>query len=158
MKILLAAALVAASAAHAQSPMTWKLATGYRAKSFHTQNIAQLAREVEQVLSQYIKEPLVTVMPGGFVGLYSEQVRVVGEATEPQALPYRTGMTLLDVMIAVGGLTEFADGNKAVLSRPADGKWLKTVVRLDDLVRDGDIEANLPVQPGDVLLIPESWF
>ena len=118
----------------------------------------QLAREVEQVLSQYIKEPLVTVMPGGFVGLYSEQVRVVGEATEPQALPYRTGMTLLDVMIAVGGLTDFADGNKAVLSRPADGKWLKTLVRLDDLVRDGDIDANLPVQPGDVLLIPESWF
>ncbi|MCU0935914.1 MAG: polysaccharide export protein [Gammaproteobacteria bacterium] len=118
----------------------------------------QLAREVEQVLSQYIKEPLVTVMPEGFVGLFSEQIRIVGEASKPQALPYRTGMTLLDVMIAVGGLTDFADGNKAVLTRQVEGKWVKTLVRLDDLVRDGDIDANLPVQPGDVLLIPESWF
>ena len=118
----------------------------------------QLAREIEEVLGTYIKEPLVTVIVGGFVGVYQTQVRVVGEATEPTALPYRDKMTLLDLMIAVGGLTEFADGNKARLVRFIDGKQHEAIVRLDDLIKDGDISANLPVAPGDVLIIPEAWF
>jgi polysaccharide export outer membrane protein len=118
----------------------------------------QLAREVEQVLATYIKEPLVTVIMSSFVGRYDEQIRVVGEATKPQALPYRANMTLLDVMIAVGGLTDFADGNKAVLTRSVEGKQVQTRLRIDDLIRDGDISANLPMRPGDVLMIPESWF
>jgi polysaccharide export outer membrane protein len=118
----------------------------------------QIAREIEDVLATYIKEPLVTVIVGGFVGPYSEQIRVVGEAANPQALPYRVNMTLLDVMIAVGGLTEFADGNRAILWRMAEGQERQTRVRLEDLIEDGDLSANVPVRPGDVLIVPESWF
>ena len=118
----------------------------------------QLAREVEQVLSTYVKDPLVTVILGDFVGVFDTQVRVVGEASQPRALPYRTHMTVLDVMIAVGGLTEFADGNKARLVRTVDGQQHEAVLRLDDLIRDGDISANVAVAPGDVLIIPQAWF
>ncbi len=118
----------------------------------------ELAREIEKVLSTYIKDPLVTVIVSNFQGTFSRQVRVVGAATEPKALPYRDEMTLLDVMIAVGGLTEFADGNKARLVRTVGDRTETAVVRLDDLLRDGDISANVPVAPGDVLIIPEAWF
>jgi len=118
----------------------------------------QLAREIEQVLSKYIRDPLVTVMVGGFQGMYDQQVRVVGEAAKPQALPYKTGMTMLDVMISVGGLTEFADGNDAHLVRMVDGKEREMTVRLDDLLKDGDISANVQVAPGDIIIIPEAWF
>ncbi|MCU0298612.1 MAG: polysaccharide export protein [Candidatus Nanopelagicales bacterium] len=118
----------------------------------------QLAREMEQILSQYIKEPLVTVMMGGGAGPYDQQIRVLGEATNPQALSYRFGMTLLDLMIAVGGISDFAAGNRAVLVRAIDGKVMQTTVRLDDLIRDADISANVPMRPGDILIIPESWF
>lgn len=118
----------------------------------------QLARELEEVLSTYIKDPLVTVIVGGFTGRYDEQVRVIGEAAEPQALPYRVNMTLLDVMIAVGGLTEFADGNKALLARKVEGETVQSRVRLEDLIRDGDISANVDIRPGDILIIPEAWF
>ena len=118
----------------------------------------QLAREIEAVLGQYIKEPLVTVIVGGFVGTYDEQIRVVGEAAKPQALPYREGMSLLDLMIAVGGITDFAEGNQAIIVRNVDGKQLQANVRIDDLIRDGDIYANVPMMPGDILIIPESWF
>jgi polysaccharide export outer membrane protein len=118
----------------------------------------QLAREIEEVLGTYIKEPLVTVIVGGFSGVYDTQVRVLGEATSPTALPYRDQMTMLDVMIAVGGLTEFADGNKAQLVRVIDGEQHQARVRLEDLIKDGDISANVPVAPGDVIIIPEAWF
>ncbi|MFT5174290.1 MAG: polysaccharide export outer membrane protein [Gammaproteobacteria bacterium] len=118
----------------------------------------QLAREIEEVLGTYIKEPLVTVLVSGFQGVYSTQIRVLGEASKPIALPYRDNMSVLDVMIAVGGLTEFADGNKALLVRVVEGKQQQAVVRLEDLIKDGDISANVPVAPGDVLIIPEAWF
>jgi len=119
---------------------------------------SELAREIEEVLATYIKEPLVTVMVGGFRGAFSTQIRVVGEATQPQALPYTDEMTLLDVMISVGGLTEFANGNKATLLRNVDGKSSTAVVRIEDLLEDGDISANVAMAPGDVLIIPEAWF
>ncbi len=118
----------------------------------------QLAREVEEVLSTYVKDPLVTVIVGGFVGVFDTQIRVVGEAAQPRSLPYSARMTMLDVMIAVGGLTEFADGNKARLVRTVDGKRHEAIVRLNDLIKDGDISANVPVAPGDVIIIPEAWF
>ncbi len=118
----------------------------------------QLAREIEVVLSQFVKEPLVTVIVQGFSGVYDEQIRVVGEATQPRALPYRTNMTILDVMIEVGGLTEFADGNEARLVRQTGSGRLQARVRLEDLLRDGDITANVPVAPGDIVIIPEAWF
>ena len=118
----------------------------------------QLARDVEEVLGTYIKEPIVTVMVSGFVGPYSEQIRIVGEAANPQAIPFREKMTTLDVMIAVGGLTEFAAGNRASIVRVVDGKQKAYQVKLEDLLRKGDINANVDIKPGDVLIIPESFF
>ncbi len=118
----------------------------------------QLARDIERVLASYLKDPLVTVMVSGFVGPYSQQIRVVGEAAAPRVLSYRENMSVLDVMIAVGGLTEFASGNKATIVREVEGKRQQFIVRLDDLIRDGDISANVPVLPGDILIIPESWL
>lgn len=118
----------------------------------------QLARDMEKELSIYVKNPVVTVMVGGFVGPYEEQIRVVGQATNPQALPYRDQMTLLDLMIAVGGLTEFADGNKSIIVRVIDGEWQQFGVRIDDLINGADISANTYVLPGDILIVPESWF
>jgi polysaccharide export outer membrane protein len=94
----------------------------------------------------------------GFVGNYSEQIRVIGQAAKPQALSYRRNMTLMDVLIAVGGVTEFASGNRASVIRTVDGRQQKLNVRLDDLIKDGDISANVPMRPGDVLVIPESFF
>ncbi|MDD5330803.1 MAG: polysaccharide export protein [Sulfuricella sp.] len=117
----------------------------------------QLARDVEKALSKYIQEPVVTVIVNGFVGPYSEQVRVIGQAAKPQALPYRQNMTVLDVLIAVGGITEFADGNKASILRSAGGNQ-QFNVRLSDLIKDGDVSANVEMRQGDVLIIPESWF
>lgn len=118
----------------------------------------QLARDIEKVLGEYIKEPIVTVMVGGFVGPYSEQIRIIGEAANPQAIPYRQNMTLLDVMIAVGGITEFAAGNKATIVRVVDNSQQEYRVKLNNLVRDGDISANVDMLPGDILIIPESFF
>jgi polysaccharide biosynthesis/export protein len=118
----------------------------------------QLARDVEQALANYLKEPLVTIMVRGFVGPYSQQIRVVGEAGTPQVLSYREKMSLLDVMIAVGGLTEYAAGNKATVVRGVGKQQRQFSVRLDDLIREGDISANVPMLPGDILIIPESWF
>lgn len=116
-----------------------------------------LARDIEKALSKFIRDPVVTVIVTNFVGPYSEQIRVIGEATRPQTLPYRQKMTMLDVMIAVGGLTEFADGNSARILRTSEGNKIYTV-RLKDLVKRGDVSANVDVKPGDVLVIPESWF
>jgi polysaccharide export outer membrane protein len=118
----------------------------------------QLARDMEKELSVYVKNPVVTVMVNGFIGPYDQQIRVVGQATNPQALPYRDQMTLLDLMIAVGGLTEFADGNKSIVVRVIDGEWQQFGVRIDDLINGADISANTYVLPGDILIVPESWF
>ena len=115
-------------------------------------------RQIEKRLAKYIRAPIVTVIVTEFVGTYGKSVRVIGEATKPQALPYRENMTLLDVMIAVGGLTDFAAGNRAKLIRRQGGKTVEYSVRLEDLIKGGDIKANRRVLPGDILLIPESIF
>ena len=118
----------------------------------------ELAREIEQKLGAYVQDPLVTVIVTDFVGPFTQQVRVVGAAAEPQAIPYRANMTALDVMIEVGGLTEFAAGNRATLIRTEDNEQKQYRIRLDDLVKDGEISANVEMRPGDILIIPESFF
>lgn len=117
-----------------------------------------LARDIEVVLSEYVRSPVVTVIMQGFQGTSQQQVRVVGQAAEPQALQYRQGMTVLDVVIAVGGLSEFAAGNRAKIIRELDGESVEIRVRLDDLLNKGRIEENIRMLPGDVLIIPESVF
>jgi polysaccharide export outer membrane protein len=117
----------------------------------------EIARDVEKALSKYVRDPIVTVIVTGFVGPYSEQIRVVGEAAKPQFLPYKQKMTLLDVMIAVGGLTDFADGNSASILRAAEGDK-QYAVRIKDLIKRGDLSANVEMKPGDVLIIPQGWF
>jgi polysaccharide export outer membrane protein len=120
---------------------------------------AALAAELQDKLKPYIIDPLVTVIPTQFVGLFTRQVRVIGEAAQPRALPYRSSMTVLDVMIDVGGLTRYADGDRAVLVRQAAGGQQQSYrVKLDSLVRDGDITQNVDVQPGDILIIPQRLF
>jgi len=119
---------------------------------------AELARDLEAELATYLRDPLVTVIVDRFVGTFREQIRVVGEATSPQAMLYNDSMTLLDVMIQTGGLTDFADGNNATLVRVVDGKQEEYRLRLDDLIRDGDISANIDMRPGDVIIVPEAWF
>lgn len=116
-----------------------------------------LARDIEEALSKFIREPVVTVIVTDFKGPYSEQIRVVGEAAEPQTLPYVQKMTLLDVMISVGGITDFAAGNRATILRTAEGNKQYSV-RIDDLIKRGDVSANVEMRPGDVLIIPQSWF
>ncbi len=117
----------------------------------------QLARDIEKKLATFVRDPIVTVIVTGFVGPYSEQIRVVGEAARPQFLPYKQKMTLLDVMIAVGGLTDFADGNRASILRGSESNKQYSV-RLKDLIRRGDVSANVEMRPGDILIIPQSLF
>lgn len=120
-------------------------------------NPTELARDLERALAKYIRDPVVTVIVTSFLGPSNEQIRIVGEAARPQAVAFRQNMTLLDVIIVAGGLTDFADGNNAVLVRGSEqNKQYK--VRLGDLVRRGDISANVDVRPGDVLIIPQGWF
>lgn len=119
---------------------------------------SELSREIETQLADYVQDPLVTVTVGQFVGTFPQQVRIVGEATEPKAIPYRANMTVLDVVILAGGLTEFADGNNTTLVRSEDGTQKEYRVYLDDLLEDGDISANLPLLPGDILIVPETFF
>jgi polysaccharide export outer membrane protein len=117
----------------------------------------ELERDMEKALSKFIRDPVVTVVVTSFVGPTNQQIRVIGEAATPQILPYRIQMTLLDVMIAVGGITDFADGNAASIYRVADG-GKQYSVRLRDLVKRGDLTANVDMRPGDILIIPQSWF
>lgn len=119
---------------------------------------SQLSRDLETALAEYVRSPTVNVIVTQFVGAYGDQIRVVGQAQEPKSLPYRANMTVLDVMIAVGGLAEFAAGNRAVIMRREGDKQLRIPVRLTDLLNDGDISANVTMRPGDVLVIPESRF
>ncbi|MEQ8516780.1 MAG: polysaccharide export protein [Chromatocurvus sp.] len=118
----------------------------------------ELARDIEEAYAEYVRQPVVSVIVNGFVGVPEQQVRVVGEATTPSSVPYRQHMTLLDLMIAVGGMTEFAAGNKSVLVRTHNGQQRSYGIRLDDLLRDGDISANMAMMPGDIVIISESWF
>ncbi|WP_279247658.1 XrtA/PEP-CTERM system exopolysaccharide export protein [Candidatus Marimicrobium litorale] len=118
----------------------------------------QLARDVEAAYSEYVRQPVVSVTVTGFEGVPDQSVRVMGEAVDPQQITYKKHMTLLDVMIAAGGLTEYAAGNKSVLIRLVDGKEVSYNLRLDDLVKQGDISANLSIMPGDIVIIAESWF
>jgi polysaccharide export outer membrane protein len=118
----------------------------------------QLARDIEARLRMYVVDPTVTVIVSGFVGPYTQQVRIVGEASQPKALPYRANMSVLDAMIEVGGLTTFAAGNRARLVRTVNGQQTTATIRLEDLLKDGDVSANTPLQPGDIIIIPQSFF
>jgi len=118
----------------------------------------QLARDMERQLSAYVRDPVVTVIVSGIVGPYSQQVRVIGQAANPQAIPFRENMTALDVMIAVGGLTDFAAGNRASIVRVVNGENRQFGVRLNDLVNRGDISANVQMLPGYILVIQETRF
>jgi polysaccharide biosynthesis/export protein len=119
----------------------------------------QLAKDIGEKLSEFLQDPKVTVLVTNFVGPFDRQIRVVGEAARPQTIPFRRNMSVLDVMIQVGGLTEFAAGNRAVIVRKDDkGKQISYRVYLDDLLKDGDVAANAYVLPGDILIIPQSWF
>ena len=118
----------------------------------------ELARAIEDAYAKYVKHPVVSVIVGGFAGVPTQQVRIVGEASRPMKIPFSKHMTLLDVMIEVGGLTDFAAGNKAVLIRRGESASEHYRLRLEDLLEDGDISANLAMQPGDIIMIPESWF
>ena len=120
-------------------------------------NPSEVARELEKGLSKLLRDPSVTVIVGNFQSTYSEQIRIVGEAARPQAVPFRQDMTVLDVMIQAGGLTDYADGNAAVLVRGAE-KGKQYSLRLKDLLKRGDISANAPVLPGDIIIVPQSWF
>jgi polysaccharide biosynthesis/export protein len=116
-----------------------------------------LARDIEKALAKYLRDPVVTVIVTEFQGPYDQTIRVIGEAAKPATLAYRQNMTVLDVMIAVGGLTDFANGNAATILRTAEGGKVYSV-KLRDLVRRGDFSANVDVKPGDILIIPQSWF
>src|SRR5579864_9621649 len=118
----------------------------------------QLARDIEGRLKRYVQDPIVTVIVTAFNGPYARQVRVVGEAAHPQAIPYRDNMTLLDVMIASGGLTLYAAGNRSTIVRTVDNKEASFRVRIADLIKDGDVSANVQMLPGDILIIPQAWF
>lgn len=118
----------------------------------------ELARDIEVALANFVQDPLVTVIMTGFVGTYEQQVRVVGAATNPQAIPFRANMTLLDVMISVGGLAETAAGNRATLIRVVEGEQREFRVRLDSLIKRGDISANVAMLPGDIVIIPETFL
>jgi len=118
---------------------------------------SELGRELEKALGKVLRDPVVSVLVTQFQGVYADQVRIVGEAAKPQAVPFRQNMTVLDVMIQVGGITDFADGNSAVLIRGAEsGKQYS--LRLKDLLRRGDISANAAIVPGDIIIVPQSWF
>lgn len=119
---------------------------------------SQLAKAIEHELQKYVKEPTVTVMVTGFVGPPDRQIRVIGEVAQPLALPYKANLSLLDVMIASKGLTRFAAGNRAVIVRREPDGPRSYNVRLDDLLKDGDISQNVEMQPGDTLFVPQAWF
>ena len=119
---------------------------------------SSLARDMEEVLAVYVKSPKVNIIVSGFQGIAGDMIRVVGQAQNPQAIAYREGMTVLDVMIAVGGLGQFAAGNKAKLIREENGESVEYRIRLNDLINKGEMKENVRMQPGDVIIIPESFF
>jgi polysaccharide export outer membrane protein len=118
----------------------------------------QLAREIEKELAKFIRDPLVTIILAGGLGPYYEQIRVIGQATKPQAVTYKENMSLLDLIIQVGGLGQYASGNRSIIIRKVNGVQQEFRVRIEDLIDGGDISANVSVLPGDILIIPESYF
>jgi len=118
----------------------------------------QLARDIEDRLKKYIKDPNVTIMVTSFTGPPLRQIRAIGEVAQPLAIPYHVELSLLDVMIATKGLTRFAAGNRALIVRQEPAGPRTYNVRLDDLLKDGDVTQNVPMQPGDTLYVPQSWF
>jgi polysaccharide biosynthesis/export protein len=118
---------------------------------------SQLARDIEKSLAEYVKSPKVNVVVMGALSIFS-QVKVIGQVKTPQALPFRDGMKVLDAILAVGGLGQFAAGNRAHLVRTENGKQTEIKVKLDALVNGGDMTQNLALKPGDVLVVPESRF
>ena len=122
------------------------------------QTPTMLSREIEKRLAKYVTDPIVTVMPSSFVGPFAQQVRVIGEAVTPKALPYRANMTVLDAMIEVGGLTKYAAGDRATLVRTVNDVQESHPVHLNSLIKDGDIESNVALAPGDILIIPQTYF
>lgn len=119
---------------------------------------SQLGKDIQARLTDYLRDPNVTVMVKSFVGPSDSMVRVIGEAAQPLAVPYRDGMTLLDVLIAANGLTRYAAGDRAQVVRRGNGQNQVIPVRLAALLRDGDIGQDIPMRPGDTLVIPQSWF
>ena len=121
---------------------------------------AQLADDIKKALTQYIEDPLVSVMVDKFQGTYSQQVRIVGATEKPASIPYRANMTLLDAMIAVGGLSEYAAGDRARLVRQdrTTGRQVEYDLKIARLLKKGDTSANVKLEPGDVIIIPESMF
>lgn len=120
---------------------------------------AQLADNISHRLTEYVKDPRVTVIVKNFVGPLDQQIKVIGEASEPQAIPYRDGLRVLDVLVATKGLTKYAAGNRAlVVRREPNGQTEDIHVHLADLINDGDMSQNIRLQPGDTLIIPQSWF
>lgn len=118
---------------------------------------SQLARDIETVLAEYIRSPQVNVIVTNPVSAFS-QVKVIGQVAQPQSLPYREGMRVLDAILAAGGLTEFASGNRGKIVRKVDGKDVELRVRIEDLVNKGAMKHNLELQPGDVVVVPQSFF
>jgi polysaccharide export outer membrane protein len=118
----------------------------------------QLGHDIEARLKKFVADPIVTVIVSNFVGAYSEQIRIVGEAVTPKSIPFQAHMTVLDAMIAAGGLTPYAAGNRAKIVRHVDGKEVDLNVRLSDLLKNGDLGANTDLRPGDILIIPQSYF
>ena len=118
----------------------------------------ELARDIEGVLSEYIRSPQVTIIVQSFVGTFQSQVRVLSAVSNPGSYPFRDGMTLFDVLIEAGGLTEFAAGRRGRLRRDVDGEQEEIKVRLDRLMEEGDLNENLPLQRGDVIVVPEAIF
>ena len=131
---------------------------------------SQLARVMEKALAKYVRDPQVVIMVGGFQGVYSQQVRIIGQLSgggvggggsahySAKAFPYKKDMTLLDLVIQIGGLGQYADGNRASIIRNIDGEPQHFGVRIDDLVDDADLTANVKILPGDIVIIPEAFF
>jgi len=118
----------------------------------------ELGHDIEARLKKFVADPIVTIIVSNFVGPYSQQVRIVGEASTPKSIPYQAHMTVLDAMIASGGLTPYAAGNRAKIVRSVGGKEIDVTVRLSDLLKNGDLSANTDLQPGDIIIIPQSFF
>lgn len=117
-----------------------------------------LADDIKQALTKYVKDPVVTVIVQSTQGGGGSRVVVIGAVTQPRAIAYRAGLTVLDVMVEVGGLKEFAAGNRAKLIRKSESGTTEIPLKLSDLLEDGDQTANAVLQPGDVIRIPERWF
>lgn len=118
---------------------------------------AQLARDVEKVLAEYVRGPQVNIIVTGAVSTYN-QVSALGQVKSPRSVPYRDGLTVMDLLLQVGGLTDFASGNRAKIMRQVDGRQQEIRVRLDDLLNKGAMKNNVTLRPGDVLVVPESFF